>query len=70
MQRYGINQFDSDTFVVIDNYENREVCVCGNYQEWTDAEKRARQIANVLNKEAHQMPKTRQTPRPRDRSMN
>lgn len=60
MQRYGISEFDSDTFVVVDNYDKREVCVCGNYQEWTDAEDRARQIADALNKESDCTPRTRQ----------
>ncbi len=54
MQRYGVSQFDTETFVVIDRVMNREVCLCGNYQGWTDAEKRARQIASSLNRQSTQ----------------
>ena len=50
MQRYTISQFDSDTFVVIDQNEKREVCVCSNYDDWTDAKRRAKNIAELLNK--------------------
>ena len=50
MQRYTISQFDSDTFVVIDQNEQREVCVCSNYEDSTDAKKRAQNIAELLNK--------------------
>lgn len=53
MQRYTISQFDNSTFVVLDKYENREVCVCSNYQEWTDAEKRAHYIVAALNQQAN-----------------
>lgn len=59
MQRYIISQFDSDTFLVIDRYENREVCVCGNYVNGMDAEIRARQIIAALNNRMIQHPKSR-----------
>jgi len=49
MQRYVINQFDSDTFIVFDEREKREICICSNYGEWRDAEKRAREIVVLLN---------------------
>jgi hypothetical protein len=49
MQRYTINQFDSSTFVVIDHDEQREICVCNNYAEYSDAEDRAQTIATLLN---------------------
>jgi len=50
MQRYAVSQFDNDTFVVIDNQEKREVCVCENYDEMEDAEERAKKIVVLLNK--------------------
>lgn len=49
MQRYTINQFDNNTFIVFDKHENREICICSNYCEWRDAEKRAREIVALLN---------------------
>jgi hypothetical protein len=49
MQRYTVSQFDGDTFVVIDHREQREVCICGNYDDWADAENRAQKIASLLN---------------------
>jgi hypothetical protein len=49
MQRYIIDQFDKSTYVVIDQNEQREVCVCSNYDDWEDAEERAKKIAKLLN---------------------
>ncbi len=49
MQRYVVSQFDGNTFVVIDQKEQREFCVCGNYEDWTDAKERAEKIATLLN---------------------
>jgi hypothetical protein len=49
MQRYIVSQFDGSTFVVIDQTETREVCVCSNYDDWEDAEERAEKIAKLLN---------------------
>jgi hypothetical protein len=49
MQRYIIDQFDKSTYVVIDQNEQREVCVCSNYDDWEDAEQRAKKIAKLLN---------------------
>jgi hypothetical protein len=49
MQRYIIDQFDKNTFVIIDQNEQREVCVCSNYDDWDDAEERAKRIAKLLN---------------------
>lgn len=49
MQRYVINQFDGDTFVIIDQNEQREICICSNYDDKEDAEERARKIVNLLN---------------------
>ncbi len=49
MRRYGVTQFDSDTFVVVDRLQNREVCVCGNYEGATDARVRASIIAIALH---------------------
>lgn len=49
-KRYYISQFDDDTYQIIDSVENREVCVCSNYDEWEDAEQRAKNIAKLLNK--------------------
>ncbi len=52
MNRYVVSQFDSETFVVVDTIENRETCICGNYDEFTDAEARARMIADALNEKS------------------
>lgn len=48
-ERYYTSQFDGNTYQVIDSIESREVCVCSNYDEWEDAEKRAINIAKLLN---------------------
>lgn len=47
--RYYILEFDSNTFQVVDSVENREVCVCSNYDAWEDAEERAKKIVLLLN---------------------
>ena len=49
MQRYTFNQFDENTFVVVDQNEKREICVCSNYDDWEDAKERAKKIVNLLN---------------------
>jgi len=49
MQRYIVSRFDGNTFVVIDQTEQREICVCLNYDDWEDAEDRARKIVELLN---------------------
>ncbi len=49
MQRYATYQFDRNTFVVFDQYEQREICVCQNYDGYEDAELRAKEIAVALN---------------------
>ncbi len=58
MQRYAVNQFDTDTFVVVDKLQNREVCICGNYEGGMDAKIRAHQIAIALNKQINQRSKS------------
>jgi hypothetical protein len=50
MQRYVVSQFDGNIFVVIDLVEQREICICANYDEWEDAEERAQKIAFLLNR--------------------
>lgn len=49
MNRFVVNQFDKDTYVVIDQNEQREVCICSNYDNWEDAEERAKNIIKLLN---------------------
>jgi hypothetical protein len=49
MQRFIVYKFDKDTFLVLDQEENREICICGNYDDWEDAEERAKEIALLLN---------------------
>lgn len=56
MDRFEINRFDGHTFVVFDKIEQREFCVCSNYEDWEDAEERATQIALLLNKQQVQSP--------------
>ena len=47
--RYFILQFDSSTYQIVDSVENREVCVCLNYDEREDAKEWAEKIAKLLN---------------------
>jgi hypothetical protein len=49
MQRYITNQFDGNTFQVIDQIEKREICICADYNDWEDARDRAEKIALLLN---------------------
>ena len=49
MQKYIVSKFDVSTFVVIDQVEQREICVCSNYDDWNDAEERAEKIVSLLN---------------------
>ena len=49
MQRYSVEQFDANTFIVFDKNEQREVCVCSNIDDWEDAEGRAKNIVKLLN---------------------
>jgi len=49
MQRYIFSQFDRSTFVVFDVEEQREICICGNYDDYEDAKERAEKIARLLN---------------------
>lgn len=48
-ERFYVSQFDGETYQIIDSVENREICVCSNYDEWEDAEQRAKNIAKLLN---------------------
>lgn len=52
MQRYIVSQFDGSTFVVLDQTETREVCVCSEYEGGEDAKERAEKIAKLLNESA------------------
>lgn len=49
MKKFVVNKFDENTYVVIELEEQREICVCGNYEDWDDAKERAEQIALLLN---------------------
>lgn len=49
MNRFVVSQFDENTFIVVDQNEQREVCVCSNYDDWEDADKRAKDIVKLLN---------------------
>jgi hypothetical protein len=49
MKRYVVGKFDDNTFVVINEVEKREICVCSNYDDWEDAEERAKKIVSLLN---------------------
>lgn len=54
MQRYIVSKFDGSTFVVIDQVEKREICVCENYDDVSDAEQRAQKVAFLLNETKHE----------------
>jgi hypothetical protein len=47
--RYYISQFDGNTYQIVDSIENREICVCSNYDEWDDGLERAKNILKLLN---------------------
>jgi hypothetical protein len=49
MERFVVHQFDASTYVVLDQEEQREICVCGNYDNWDDAKERAEKIVMLLN---------------------
>mgnify|MGYP001769387560 CR=1 FL=1 len=49
MQRYSVFQVDLSTFQVIDTQDQREICVCSDYDEKEDAKERAEKIAALLN---------------------
>ena len=49
MQRYTISQIDGSTFQVTDLVEQREICVCSDYDDWEDAKERAERIVALLN---------------------
>ena len=49
MQRYIVNRFDASTFIVVDEDEQREICICANYDNYEDAKERAEKIAFLLN---------------------
>jgi hypothetical protein len=34
---------------VVDLYEQREICVCAEYDDWEDARERAEKIVALLN---------------------
>lgn len=47
--RYYLSQFDGDNYQIVDAVENREFCVCSNYDDWEDALERATKIVALLN---------------------
>lgn len=49
MNRYAVSKFDEDTFVIVDLVEQREICVCVNYDDHEDAEERSKKIVGLLN---------------------
>jgi len=49
MNRFSVDQFDGDTFIVVDRADRREICICGDYQGGMDARRRAVVIAALLN---------------------
>jgi hypothetical protein len=49
MDKFKVHQFDNETYIVIDTIEQREICICSNYDNVEDAEERAKLIAQLLN---------------------
>ena len=49
MQRIDIYKVDEQTFVVFDTVEKSEICVCSNYDNWEEADQRAKNLARLLN---------------------
>ena len=50
-ERYYISQFDGDTYRIVESVEKREFCICSNYDDWGDAEQRAKKIVLLLNED-------------------
>lgn len=51
MKRFIVYHADGTTFQVVDQVEQREICVCADYDDWEDARERAEKIAALLNEE-------------------
>jgi hypothetical protein len=49
MKRFVVNQFDGKTYIVLDQEEQREICICEDYEGWEDAKERAEEIVFLLN---------------------
>jgi hypothetical protein len=49
MKIFDVTQFDGSTYVVFEQGEQQEVCICGNHDNREDAEDRAHKIAFLLN---------------------
>ena len=49
VNRYAVSQFDASTYLVIDQLENKEICVCAEYEGADLSERRAVMIAEALN---------------------
>ena len=56
IQRFTVSQFDGNTFVVVDQNEQREICVCSNYDDVENAEDRVRKIVGLLNESNEKTP--------------
>lgn len=50
MNRYAISLFDASTYVVFDQLENKEICVCTEYADSISARRRAEMVVSALNK--------------------
>ena len=55
VQRYYISRFDGDTYQIVDSIENREICVCSNYDDFFDAKERAKMIVKALNEKEEEL---------------
>lgn len=49
MNRFAVSQFDASTYVVFDQIENKEICVCAGYEDADSPNKQAVAIADALN---------------------
>jgi hypothetical protein len=49
MSRYAVYQYDGSMFVVFDQNEKREICICGEYEGGMDAKARAFHLCALLN---------------------
>ncbi len=48
-KRFDMYKFDHLTWVVFDQIYTKEICVCSDYDDWEDAEERAKNIVKLLN---------------------
>jgi hypothetical protein len=49
MERFAVEEFDKNTYQIIDRFGNFELCRCNNFEGHENAKHRAKTIAASLN---------------------